>query len=104
MDNLIIFITASSKREAKKIATNLVGKRLVACVNIVPGVESIFTWKGKFEVAKETLLIAKTKAALFTKVEKAVKKMHSYECPEIIAFPITKGNRDYLKWIRGAAL
>lgn len=104
MDDLIIFITASSKGEARKIATNLVGKRLVACVNIVPSVESIFTWKGKLEVAKEILLIAKTKAALFPRVEKAVKKMHSYECPEIIAFPITRGNRDYLRWVRGATL
>jgi len=100
MDNLIIFITASSRGEAGEIATNLVGKRLVACVNIVPGIESIFTWKGKLEVAKETLLIAKTKAALFPRVEKMVKKVHSYECPEIIAFPITRGNKEYLKWLR----
>ncbi len=104
MNNLIIFITASSKEEARKIANGLVSKRLVACVNIVLNIESIFTWKGKLEVAKEVLLIAKTKAGLFSKVEKAVKKLHSYECPEVIAFPITKGNKDYLKWVKETTL
>ncbi len=99
MDNIVIFITASSKAEARKIAKELVGERLAACVNIIPKMESIYTWKGKLENAFETLLIAKTKAKLFSKVVKAVKSAHSYECPEIIAIPIKKGSKDYLKWI-----
>ncbi len=99
MNYLVVFITAANKAEAQKIAKGLVAKKLVACVNIVPNIESVFSWKGKLEVEKEVLLIAKTKAGLFPELEKAIKKLHSYECPEIIGFPITKGNRDYLKWV-----
>lgn len=95
----MIFITASSKEEARKIARALVVKRLAACVNIITEIESIYTWKKKIEESKEALLVVKTKATLFGKVEKEVKRLHSYECPEIIAFPISKGNRDYLRWI-----
>ncbi|MFH1779168.1 MAG: divalent-cation tolerance protein CutA [Candidatus Omnitrophota bacterium] len=104
MNYLVVFITAANKDEARKIARSLVAKRLVACVNIVPAIESIFTWKGKLEVAKEVLLIAKTKAELFSKVERCVKRLHSYECPEIIAFEIAKGNKDYLRWVEGTTL
>lgn len=104
MNNIIIFITASSMEEARKIAGDLVVKGLVACVNIIPNIESIFTWQGKTEVAKEVLLVAKTKTKLFSKVEKKVKESHSYECPEIIAFPVTKGNKNYLKWIKESTL
>ncbi|KPK38425.1 MAG: hypothetical protein AMJ78_10050 [Omnitrophica WOR_2 bacterium SM23_29] len=99
MSYLVIFITVANKAEARKIARSLVAKRLVACVNIVPNIESIFTWKGKLEDSKEVLLIAKTKAMLFLEVEKEVKRLHSYECPEIIAFEIAKGNKDYLRWV-----
>lgn len=61
--------------------------------------ESVYTWKGKTEVAREALLIAKSKKNLFSKIEKAVKGLHSYECPEIIALPIVDGSKEYLKWI-----
>lgn len=104
MNYLVIFITVANKDEARKIARSLVTKRLIACVNIVPDIESFFTWKGKLEVCKEVLLIAKTKAELFSKVERQVKRLHSYECPEIIAFEIAKGNKDYLRWVEGATL
>lgn len=104
MKNVIIFITASSKEEARRIASYLVKAKLVACVNIVHNIESVFTWKNKVETAKEVLLIAKTKSQLFSKLESAVRKLHSYECPEIIAFEITKGNKDYLKWLKDTTL
>lgn len=104
MSYLVIFITTANKKEAKKIAKDLVTKSLVACVNIVPDIESLFTWKDKLEVCKEVLLIAKTKVGLFSKIEKQVKRLHSYECPEIIAFEIAKGNKDYLKWVEGTTL
>ncbi|MDP2942854.1 MAG: divalent-cation tolerance protein CutA [Candidatus Omnitrophota bacterium] len=99
MKNIVIFITAGSRAEARKIAKGLVEKRLAACVNIVPDIESVYTWKGKTEAAREVLLIAKTKENLFARIEKAVKGLHSYECPEIIAISIVDGSRDYLKWI-----
>jgi len=104
MKGAVILITAGSKVEARKIAGALLAKRLAACITIVPAVESVYTWKGKTEAAKETLLIVKTKRKLFTRVEKTVKGLHSYECPEIIALPITAGSKSYLKWIGEATI
>lgn len=104
MKGVVILITAGSKAEARKIAEELLAKRLAACINIVPAIESVYTWKGKTEAAKETLLIVKTKRKLFAKVEKTVKGLHSYECPEIIALSITAGSKGYLKWIGEATV
>ena len=104
MKDIVIFITAGSRAEARKIAKCLVGRRLAACVNIVPDIESVYTGKGKPETAREVLLIAKSKKRLFARIEKAVKGLHSYECPEIIALSIVDGSRDYLKWIEGSTL
>ena len=102
MKNIIIFITTGSKKEAEVIARDLVGKRLAACVSILPSVESVYTWKGRIQASKECLLIAKTEDRLFLKVEKAVKRLHSYECPEIVAFQLSKGSADYMRWIEGS--
>ena len=96
---LVVLITAGSYEEAKKIADALVGQKRVACVNIVSGVSSLFWWQGKVEEAKESLLVVKTRAALFPEIVKLVKGIHSYEVPEIIALPIVDGNADYLAWI-----
>jgi periplasmic divalent cation tolerance protein len=100
----MIFITASSMAEARKIAKELVSRKLAACVSILPRVESVYTWKGKAETARETLLIVKSKKNLFAKIEKAVKGLHSYECPEIIALPVARGSKDYLKWIEDSTV
>lgn len=102
MKSIIIFITTASKKEAEAIARDLVGRRLVACVNILPFVESVYTWKGRTQASKECLLMAKTDDRFFLKVEKAVKKLHSYECPEIVAFQLTRGSADYMRWMRGS--
>ena len=95
----IVFVTCSSRIEAEKIARSLVEEWLCACVNILPGVKSVFTWKGKLSKATETMLMCKTRKNLFKKVEKAVQKMHSYEVPEIISIPVEKGSAKYLGWI-----
>ena len=100
----MIFITASSVTEARRIAKALVNNKLAACVSIVPGIESVYTWKGKTEVAREALLIAKSKKNLFAEIEKAVRGLHSYECPEIVVLPIVNGSKDYLKWIEESTL
>ena len=97
--HVVIFITASSYEEAHKISEALVGQKKAACVNIVPKVDSIFTWKGKIEESEESMLIVKTRAKLFPDVVTLVKWLHSYEVPEIIALPIIEGNPDYLEWI-----
>ncbi|HUV52339.1 MAG TPA: divalent-cation tolerance protein CutA [Dehalococcoidia bacterium] len=96
---IVIFITASSYEEAHKISEALVSQKKAACVNIVPKVNSIFTWKDKLEEAEESLLIVKTRTKLFQDVVTLVKWLHSYEVPEIIALPIIEGNPDYLEWI-----
>jgi len=96
---VVIFITASSYEEARKVADSLVTQKKAACVNIVPKVNSLFRWKGKIEDAEENLLVVKTRAKLFSEVVSTVKAVHSYEVPEIIALPIIEGNPDYLKWI-----
>ena len=99
---IVVFITVDGNKEAKKISGYLVRNKLAACVNIVPKISSIYWWKGKIEKSKELLLVVKTKKAIFKKLIKEVKKLHSYTVPEIISLPITGGNKDYLNWIEGS--
>jgi periplasmic divalent cation tolerance protein len=99
MPNIVILVTCASRSQACKIADILLKGRLVACANIVGPVESKFWWKGKLDSSRETLLILKTAKKNFARVEKAVKRAHSYEVPEIIALPITVGSKEYLRWI-----
>lgn len=98
-DRIIVLVTASSEEEAHRIAESLVKEKKAACVNIVPMVDSLFWWKDKLDSAQESLLLVKTKAALFPEIVGLVKRMHSYEVPEIIAVPIVAGSTDYLKWL-----
>jgi len=98
-DYLVVLITTSSCEEGRKIADALVTQRKAACVNIVPGVRSLFRWKGKMEEAEESLLLVKTRAALFPEVASLVRSMHSYEVPEIIALPVVQGDAAYLTWV-----
>ena len=97
--NIIIFITCANKNEANKIARHLVKKRLVACVNIIDEIRSIFWWQERTDSANEILLIAKSRRSLFKKVIQQIKSLHSYQVPEIIALPIIAGNKDYINWI-----
>jgi periplasmic divalent cation tolerance protein len=96
---IIVLITTSSEEEAHRIAESLVNHKKAACVNILPRVDSLFWWEGKLDSARESLLLVKTKASLFPEIMEMVKRMHSYEVPEIIALPIIAGNEDYLKWL-----
>lgn len=94
-----ILITASSPAEGEKLAEALVAEKLVACVNRLEGVSSVYWWEGRVERASEVLLIAKTRGELAGKVVARVKALHSYTVPEVVALPIVAGNPDYLKWI-----
>ncbi len=98
-DKIVVLITTSSKEEAHNIADLLVNGKKAACVNIVPGVDSVFWWENKLDSARESLLLVKTRASLFPEIVELVKRTHSYEVPEIIALPIIAGNEDYLKWL-----
>ncbi|MFH1289064.1 MAG: divalent-cation tolerance protein CutA [bacterium] len=95
----VMFSTVSSDEEAKKITQALLEEKLVACVNILPSIESFFWWEGKIDNAKEILLIIKTLEKNVPFVTKRIKELHSYKVPEIIAVPIVGGNNDYLRWI-----
>lgn len=104
MSYQLVLSTASSIREARKIAKALLDKRLAACINIVPSVESHYVWKKRRMHEREVLLFIKTRKSLFRRVEKAIKSCHSCEVPEIIALSIEKGSRPYLDWIKAATV
>jgi len=95
----LVMITCSSRKEALKIKKVLLERRKVACINIIPKVESFFWWKDKIDSCPEVLLLAKTERSNLEKIVALVKKIHKYEVPEIIALPIIGGNKEYLKWI-----
>jgi periplasmic divalent cation tolerance protein len=98
-DAIMVLMTAGSREEAARLADILVVARLAACVQILPEIESVYHWKGNVERAPEILLLAKTTEANFTSLEAAVRALHSYETPEIIALPITAASAPYLEWL-----
>ena len=94
-----ITTTVANKNDADRIADELIDKKLAACVQIIGPIESVYIWKKKKEKASEFLLLIKTREDLFLDIELLFKKIHPYKTPEILAFPISHGNRDYLDWI-----
>ena len=96
---ILVMITCSSKKEADTIKTSLLKEKKAACVNIISGVRSFFWWKNKIDSADEVLLLVKTKTTNLKEIITRVKKLHSYEIPEIIALPIIGGSKDYLEWL-----
>jgi periplasmic divalent cation tolerance protein len=98
-DYIVVFVTAPED-EAFNLAKILVEERLVACVNIVPGLRSIYWWRGKVEDEPEVLCVMKTRSNLFESLRDRVRELHSYEVEEIIALPILAGNLPYLDWIK----
>ncbi len=98
--NRIVLVTCGTLTEGRRIARYVVSKRLAACVNLVLSpVESVYTWNGKVEKAREHLLVIKTTADRLAELEKEVKRLHSYDVPEFIALPITEGSTKYLLWL-----
>ncbi|HWN08527.1 MAG TPA: divalent-cation tolerance protein CutA [Pyrinomonadaceae bacterium] len=101
-DAIVVFITAPNKDEAARLAEMLVEKRLAACVQILPGLESVYRWQGQIERQAEVLLIAKTFSGKFDYLSREVTALHSYETPEIVAVPIVNGSRPYLAWLKAS--
>jgi periplasmic divalent cation tolerance protein len=95
----IIYITAKDKAEAKMISKTLLEEKLIACANIVDNVDSMYWWEGKIEEATEALVIAKTKEPLVAELIHRVKQLHSYECPCVVALPLSDANKAYFNWI-----
>ena len=98
-DKRIVLSAAGSEEEARKIARHLVERRLAACVNIVPQIESIYRWQGNVDSAREWLLLIKTTVEKFPDVRDAIRELHSYELPECISISVEDGSPAYLKWI-----
>ncbi|HOD36835.1 MAG TPA: divalent-cation tolerance protein CutA [Syntrophales bacterium] len=98
---LQVVTTTSGKADAERIAGALLKERLAACVQIAGPVTSLYWWKGSLEASEEWLCFIKTGADQYAALEKAIRKVHPYEVPEIVALPITAGSRDYLEWLRG---
>jgi periplasmic divalent cation tolerance protein len=94
----VVLVTVSSEEEATNIARDLVESKLAACVNIFP-ISSIYSWEGKINTEQEWQLTIKTKLTYFPELEATIKKLHSYQVPEIIALPIVAGSETYLSWI-----
>lgn len=98
-DKIVVLVTGGSVRECKKIARQLLDKRLIACANVIPSMQSLYTWKGKVVDEKECLMILKSSRDLFPALQKEVASLHSYSVPEIIALPIIDGAQGYLDWL-----
>lgn len=96
---VVVFVTAKED-DAEKIALELVNKRLAACVNIVPGVNSVYWWQGKLERDRESLLVIKSDEEVLERLVETVKQVHSYSLPEIIAIKVVGGSEEYIKWVK----
>jgi periplasmic divalent cation tolerance protein len=99
---IIVFVTTASKQEAERIANHLLNDRLIACANIIGPVTSLFRWQGNVNRADEYLALMKSRKNLFDRLTEAVKAMHSYEVPEILAVPVVEGPRTYLDWLQSS--
>ena len=98
-DKRLVLTTCGSVEEARRIAQELIERRLAACVNIVPQIESVYRWQGEVESATEWLLIIKTTADAFEQLRDAIGKLHSYDVPECIEIAVEDGSESYLEWI-----
>jgi periplasmic divalent cation tolerance protein len=95
----VLITTCPDAALAERIADELVVNNLAACVQIIPGMKSVYRWQGRIEHAEEWLVLIKSVTRNYTEIEKKIVAMHTYTVPEIIALPVAAGWRDYLSWI-----
>ena len=100
MSAVMVYITAGDKQEAEKVGKALIESKTAACVNILEGMQSMFWWNGGVEKDNEVVVIAKTKVGLVSELTEAVKSVHSYDCPCVVAIPVIDGNPEFLQWIQ----
>ena len=98
-DAIVVFMTSANADEARRIASELVERQLAACVQILPEIESVYRWNGEVQRVTELLLLAKTTAAQFDDLERAVREIHSYDTPEIVAVTIAHVSEPYRAWL-----
>jgi periplasmic divalent cation tolerance protein len=104
MSAVIVLTNAPDRAVAEKIARMLVDDTLAACVNILGACSSVYRWQGKVETADEVPLLIKTRSEIYAEVETAIKRLHPYELPEIVAVPVAQGSAEYLEWINAATV
>lgn len=102
MTPVIILCTCGSETEAVRLSGSIVQNKLAACVNVVPGIRSVFRWQDQVETAQEWLLLIKSSDERYPELEQFIRENHSYEVPEVIAVPIAKGHAAYLDWLTQA--
>lgn len=98
-DALLVLCTCPDSASARHIASVLVEERLAACVNCVPGLTSVYRWKGEVHQDQETLLLIKTRRVRFEAMRGRLVALHPYDVPEVIALDVTEGHRPYLEWL-----
>ena len=98
-DKIVVLTACDSEEKAAVLARALVEQKVAACVNILPGVRSIYHWQGKVEDAQEWQLVIKSRRDLFPKLKEAIARTHSYEVPEVLALPVVDGSEAYLSWL-----
>jgi periplasmic divalent cation tolerance protein len=103
-ETLVVLCTLPEQEIAAKIAGALVEEQLAACVNIIPGLTSVYRWKGEVHQDNEVLLLIKCTAAIYPQLEQRIQALHPYELPEIIAVPIQTGQADYIQWINNSLI
>lgn len=99
MSVIFVYVTVESEAAARKIGRALVEDRLAACANILPGAQSIYHWQGKITETAETLLVLKSRSALFAALEARIREMHAYTNPCIVALPLAAASQDFLDWV-----
>jgi len=97
--HVVAFSTVGKPEDASRIARALVERRLAACVNVVPGLTSVYRWKGQIESEAESLLVIKTRRERVDELKAALAALHPYEVPELIVLPIEDGHAPYLAWL-----
>lgn len=100
MSESVTFVTCRDVRQARAIARALVGERLAACVNVLPGATSVYRWRGEVEESREVLLLIKSTTSRAKRLEARVKELHSYELPEVLTLKVAGGSAAYLRWLR----
>jgi len=96
---VVVYTTIDNIQDARKMAHSLVEEQLVACVNIIPNIESVYGWKGNIEENNEYILIARTSDDNVEKTVNRIEQIHNYELPDIIVLPVTGGLKDYLDYV-----
>lgn len=100
-DLRVVFVTAPEAKVGSEIARALVESRLAACVNLVPGVSSLYRWEGEVQEDSEVLLVIKTQQSRCAELAERIEQLHPYDVPEVLALPVNGGSESYLSWLQG---